>query len=221
MKKKILALAMALAVLASLTGCAENNKASEPVTEQTTTAPVTEQTTTAPVTEQTTPEATEPEKTDKFASLREKMSENDLCAVAYIGGCESVDDVESLVADSACAAQYPFITESADRKIVSADGGWDVYCIVPADENTTITVSGVSLDENAEIVETGVVYSGNNEVVVLYCNVSDILANALVTATSGDKSVSFRPHISLRDGSLETAESGVFDFTADLPSIAD
>lgn len=214
MKKKILALVIASALIASVTGC--NQKSETDASAQTTTEPA--QTTT----ENNLPEqTTEPEqKNDEYALLREKMSESDLCAVAYLGGCESQSEIRGVILNSDAISDYPFIADIPDERVVAADGGWDIYCIVPATDDTKITVNSAELDENAEISKTGELYSATGDAILLYCNVSDILSNTLVTVTSGSESLSFSPHISLRDGSVETAEN-VYDFSPVSPTVAE
>lgn len=215
MKKKILALILASALIASVAGC--NEKSGTDASTQTTTAP-SQTTTENSLPEQTT--APEQEK-NEYATVREKMSDSDLCAVAYLGGCESQSDIRGVILNSDAIVEYPFIADIPDERIVVADGGWDIYCIVPATDDTKITVNGVELDTDAQISTTGELYSATGDAILLYCNVSDILSNTLVTVTSGSESLSFSPHISLRDGSVETAENGVYDFSPVSPTVVE
>ena len=202
MKKIIMAITV-LAITASLCACSEKNNAADTAT-TTPSATTSEATTLADI-------VTEPAD-DKYSEVREKLSEDDLCAVAYLGGCKSADEVKQTVKNSSFAAEYAFVAEIPDERIVQAEAGWDVYCIIPKHSDAQVSVKGVALDENAELSETDELYSGAGEPILLYCNISDILPNALVTVSCHGKTVSFNPHLSARDGSLVTAENGVYNF---------
>ena len=106
----------------------------------------------------------------------------------------------------------------SEAEQVVAPGGWDIYCIVPADENADVAVNEYGwLTEGAELPEAGeLLYHGSGAApVYLIANESDIMPNTQVTVTAADgTAVIYQPFLSLRDGSLAVPEDGtVYDFT--------
>ena len=49
-------------------------------------------------------------------------------------------DLHALLEDNGYAARYPFLLDLPSKLAVST-GGWEIYCIVPADEDVSITVN--------------------------------------------------------------------------------
>ena len=138
---------------------------------------------------------------------------------AYLGsphGEESAD-LTALLEGADCLTAYPFLREIPAEQVV-APGGWDIYCIVPADENADVAVNEYGgLTEGAELPEAGeLLYHGSGAApVYLIANESDIMPNTQVTVTAADgTAVIYQPFLSLRDGSLAVPEDGtVYDFT--------
>ena len=138
---------------------------------------------------------------------------------AYLGstGGEESTDLTALLEGADCLTAYPFLREIPAEQVV-APGGWDIYCIVPADENADVAVNEYGwLNEGAELPEAGeLLYHGSGAApVYLIANESDIMPNTQVTVTAADgTAVIYQPFLSLRDGSLAVPEDGtVYDFT--------
>ena len=138
---------------------------------------------------------------------------------AYLGSTngETDTDLTALLEGADCLTAYPFLREIPAEQVV-APGGWDIYCIVPADENADVAVNEYGwLTEGAELPEAGeLLYHGNGAApVYLIANESDIMPNTQVTVTAADgTAVIYQPFLSLRDGSLAVPEDGtVYDFT--------
>ena len=126
-------------------------------------------------------------------------------------------DLTALLEGADCLTAYPFLREIPAEQVV-APGGWDIYCIVPADENADVAVNEYGwLTEGAELPEAGeLLYHGNGAApVYLIANESDIMPNTQVTVTAADgTAIIYQPFLSLRDGSLAVPEDGtVYDFT--------
>ena len=138
---------------------------------------------------------------------------------AYLGSTngETDTDLTTLLEGADCLTAYPFLREIPAEQVV-APGGWDIYCIVPADENADVAVNEYGwLTEGAELPEAGeLLYHGSGAApVYLIANESDIMPNTQVTVTAADgTAVIYQPFLSLRDGSLAVPEDGtVYDFT--------
>ena len=126
-------------------------------------------------------------------------------------------DLTALLEGADCLTAYPFLREIPAEQVV-APGGWDIDCIVPADENADVAVNEYGwLTEGAELPEAGeLLYHGSGAApVYLIANESDIMPNTQVTVTAADgTAVIYQPFLSLRDGSLAVPEDGtVYDFT--------
>jgi len=129
-----------------------------------------------------------------------------------IGGIGCIGYVEGPVGDgyddffweSGYMESYAFLPDIPTERYVETDGG-EIYLIVPADMNSTVTVTTQTMAEDgSELVQGEVIYSGGGEPVLLRCNESDIFPNTVVTITAPDgSSYSCSPFISRMDGHLE------------------
>ncbi len=92
-------------------------------------------------------------------------------------------------------------------------GGENVFILVPAEQDATVTITGAALTDAGTLEKTEeTYYNGTGLPVILRCNVSDIIPNVIVTVTGGaGETYSASPTISLRDGS--TYMEGAYDFT--------
>ena len=64
---------------------------------------------------------------------------------------EESADLTALLEGADCLTAYPFLREIPAEQVV-APGGWDIYCIVPADENADVAVNEYGwLNEGAEL----------------------------------------------------------------------
>lgn len=125
------------------------------------------------------------------------------CAVAYIGYANS-DDVNSVLEyakKSPAAGKNPFIADITEDRIIRAGGG-EIYCVIPANTDAKVTVNSLSYDKDGKAIIADKLYSAGGAPILLCCNVSDIMPNAAVSITNGDKTLRFDPFLSPRDGRL-------------------
>ena len=154
-----------------------------------------------------------------LADLRETLREaGAVLGVAYLGstnGSESIDLSDAL-SDTPYPEAYLFLRDISSDAIVTT-GGWDIYCLVPADADAKLTVNEFGwLTEGAELPEAGgtLYQSESGAPVCLIANVSDIMPDTQVTVTAADgTSVTYQPFLSLMDGSVAADDPLVYDFT--------
>lgn len=159
-----------------------------------------------------------------LAHLREQIeATGNEMGVAFLGtlsegGQEAYDE---LVAENLEA--YPFLG-TLDWEKAAVNSGMEVYCVVPRDPNSSVTVTEWILDESDGYQGHAgqVLYeSPTGEPVLVMGNESDILPNLKVTVAAPDgRSLSYSPCLSLCDGTLDRAAvEGIYDFTIyrDLP----
>ena len=138
---------------------------------------------------------------------------------AYLGSTngETDTDLTALLEGADCLIAYPFLREIPAEQVV-APGGWDIYCIVPADEDVSITVNEFgwpSWDAEGPVAGEVLWESGSGTPLCIAANVSDIMPDTQITVTAADgTAIIYQPFLSLRDGSLAVPEDGtVYDFT--------
>ena len=90
--------------------------------------------------------------------------------------------------------------------------GDELYFIFPKYEGSKIVIRAVTVDEDYNKVYGKTLYDGFGPV-FLHANISDLWANTEVTLTFKDYSVTFSPHISLMDGSVELPHDNILDLT--------
>ena len=161
-------MAAVLACLLLLTGCGGET---EPTTEAPTTLPAE---TTVPVetTETPTlpPETMEPEEPSLHNFRQSMTGTSAIFAVASFGWQEGEAPREALpkLCYWLCQDQ-PFLTQIPDGQIIGQAG--ELYCIVPADSDATVTVSlGAWYDDVQEYRYDKVIYTGGGAPILLYCN---------------------------------------------------
>lgn len=207
MKQTLCALLSALLLL-TLTACGGKRSAEDPSAQP-------------PVEQPDTPDTPAPSEAEQsLADLRKTIrAAGAVLGCAYLGSTNGNDalDLHALLEDNGYAARYPFLLDLPSKLAVST-GGWEIYCIVPADEDVSITVNEYGwLNEGAELPEAGeLLYHGSGAApVYLIANESDIMPNTQVTVTAADgTAIIYQPFLSLRDGSLAVPEDGtVYDFT--------
>lgn len=167
---------------------------------------------------QETPSAQEELETDSAAlsALRLEASElNCPCAVACLSF--ETDEASLSAVIDALRDRYPFLSDTycADA------GGEEVYLIVPTDPAAQTSLYCYALNASGEIVfdDTAFANAADGSIVLLRCNISDILPNTLVRITDSNGAMfEFSPYLSLEDGHIHI--DGVYDFTAypaDMP----
>ena len=206
--KRILCALLSALLLLTLTACGGKKPAEDPTAQP-------------PVEQPDTPDSPAPSEAEQsLADLRETIrAAGAVLGCAYLGATYGNDalDLHALLEDNGYAARYPFLLDLPSKLAVST-GGWDIYCIVPADENADVAVNEYGwLTEGAELPEAGeLLYHGSGAApVYLIANESDIMPNTQVTVTAADgTAVIYQPFLSLQDGSLAVPEDGtVYDFT--------
>ena len=209
--KRILCALLSALLLLTLTACGGKKPTEDPSVQP-------------PVEQPDTPDTPDPpapsEAEQSLADLRETIrAAGAVLGCAYLGATYGNDalDLHALLEDNGYAARYPFLLDLPSKLAVST-GGWEIYCIVPADENADVAVNEYGwLNEGAELPEAGeLLYHGSGAApVYLIANESDIMPNTQVTVTAADgTAIIYQPFLSLRDGSLAVPEDGtVYDFT--------
>ena len=144
-----------------------------------------------------------------LSALRQAAVEaNCPCAVAYLNFAFDAADFPAI--PDALAESCPFLAGA-----VCADaGGEEIYAIVPTDPAADAAVYRCGPDESGEMhsKEEPLELSHDGAVLLLRCNVSDIMPNVLVRVVNGSGAVfEFSPFLSLENGRLGT--TGVYDFT--------
>lgn len=199
--KKLLALVLATVMAVSLAACGGKDKSDKP---------------------KPTPKPT-PERTVIDTSmLKQAMSDNEAMAVAYLGWCEDeLDKVEDyLTAINMDYGDYSFMFEITEDYRIDAKGD-ELYCIVPKNDDDTVTVSEWIIDEynDWQGEEGNVLYHKKNDgnPILLKCNESEIVPNVLITITDAKGNVSrIVPYISQMNGALTTCldgENPFYDFS--------
>ena len=191
--KKAMALLIAAAMICALASCGSG-------TDQT----------------QHQPEAEAETKDDALRSLCKTIADSGCqMGVAFLGTMDEGDtDVLQWLKDSGSVERFPFLADIAAEAVVTQPGN-EVYCIVPADKEDTVTVRIYDPLSSATPVGQVLYESTEGTPVCLRGNASEIMPNLEVTVSGENGEAVYQPFISLKDGtvSTETAEGNVYDFT--------
>jgi len=213
--KKITAIIVALAMVLALTACGGGG----------TDAPQNSDTPRA------TPQATaDPDNGGEafdgndWVMLQQAMIDTtDMAAVAYLGWFEDYYDlydysqIEEYIAGTFVAEDHPFIANIDADHFVPHIGG-QLFCIVPADENATITIYDYIFDYEDYTADYGdaLYQSTDGKPVLVMCNESEVVPNIIVEIVdSNGNELSYIPWLSGMDGTLEVPYDAptVLDFT--------
>ena len=206
--KRILCALLSALLLLTLTACGGKKPAEDPSAQP-------------PVEQPDTPDSPAPSEAEQsLADLRETIrAAGAVLGCAYLGATYGNDalDLHALLEDNGYAARYPFLLDLPSKLAVST-GGWEIYCIVPADEDVSITVNEFgwpSWDAEGPVAGEVLWESGSGTPLCIAANVSDIMPDTQITVTAADgTAIIYQPFLSLRDGSLAVPEDGtVYDFT--------
>ncbi|MBE6901210.1 MAG: hypothetical protein E7478_01920 [Ruminococcaceae bacterium] len=175
---------------------------------------------TADIAETAEPEL--PEIWNPTIDQRQELKENGyLCAVAYIGAVEPTMTSEQCIDifySSRYSDDFPTITAIPKENCIDDSSGYELYLVIPTDENATVSINEWMLTEENEYTgETGKVYyrSEAGAPVLIRCNVSDIMPNVSVNIVDNSgNSVQWLPSLSLKDGSV--SRYGVEDKVCDV-----
>ena len=206
--KRILCALLSALLLLTLTACGGKKPAEDPSAQP-------------PVEQPDTPDTPAPSEAEQsLADLRKTIrAAGAVLGCAYLGSTNGNDalDLHALLEDNGYAARYPFLLDLPSKLAVST-GGWEIYCIVPADEDVSITVNEFgwpSWDAEGPVAGEVLWESGSGTPLCIAANVSDIMPDTQITVTAADgTAIIYQPFLSLRDGSLAVPEDGtVYDFT--------
>lgn len=209
--KRILCALLSALLLLTLTACGGKKPAEDPTAQP-------------PVEQPDTPDTPDPpapsEAEQSLADLRETIrAAGAVLGCAYLGSTngETDTDLTALLEGADCLTAYPFLLDLPSKLAVST-GGWEIYCIVPADEDVSITVNEFgwpSWDAEGPVAGEVLWESGSGTPLCIAANVSDIMPDTQITVTAADgTAIIYQPFLSLRDGSLAVPEDGtVYDFT--------
>lgn len=233
MKKRTLSLLMVAAML-SATACTaskpeDGSSEAQSTTSQQETSNTTTSTSASSDTSKTTSAtaseapADDPDVWNPDIALRQELQEDGyMCAVAFVGSVEPETTGEQCVElfyNSKYSAEYPTITDIPETNCIDNCSGYELYLVIPADENATVAVNEWLLTEENEFMgESGQVYyrSETGAPVLIKCNVSDIMPNVVVNIVDNDgNSMQWLPGLSLKDGSVSLygAEGKIYDLT--------
>lgn len=144
------------------------------------------------------------------------LEQNFACAVVFLGGGSSIGEI----LENADLSQCGYVKEIPESRYVSApDGGYELYCIVPAYGATLAVNEWVCNEGNGFVGENGQVLYRSDEAdpILLFCNVSDIIPSTevVITTRQGDV-LDWNPCLSLQDGTVNPPWNlcgGVWDLT--------
>jgi len=162
------------------------------------------------------PEAETETEDDTLKSLRKTIADSGCqMGVAFLGTMDEGDtDVLRWLKDSGAVEQFPFLADIAAEAVVTQPGN-EMYCIVPAGKDDTVTVR--TYDPLSSVTPVGQVLYESTEgtPVCLRGNASEIMPNLEVAVSGENGKAVYQPFISLKDGtvSTETTEGSVYDFT--------
>lgn len=152
-----------------------------------------------------------------LAALQAEIADSGaLFGVAYLGYAElpGWEDVCIYVEANGYSDAFPFLLGVMEDHAVLQEGG-EVYAVVPAGREVSLTVSEFLMDEDDYIPNRGkdLLTVTDGKPLLLRGNVSEIVPNLLITAEKkGSETVEYSPCISGMDGSL-VVDKGVYDFT--------
>lgn len=200
--KKLAAIMVALAMIMALTACGGGG----------TDAPANSTDKPSPETTVTPDNGGEAFDGNDWVMLQQAMIDTtDMAAVAYLGWFEDYYDlydyaqIEQYIADTGVAEDHPFIAKIDADHFVPHIGG-ELFCIVPADENATITIYDYIFDEEDYTAAFGdVLYQSDDGMpVIVMGNESEYVPNFIVEITdSYGNELSYIPWLSGYDGKLE------------------
>ena len=145
------------------------------------------------------------------SSIAEK---NCMLGVGFFGYVDSESSeaaVRAFAANSTLAQSYSFL---AGCTPVLTQGA-ELYAFVPANQSIAITVCPAEVSAAGNYIDrkNAPIYTGKpGEAVVLRCNLSEVCANVLITATNGKNTLEYHPMLSMKDGHVATVP-GCHDFT--------
>lgn len=201
-------------VFVSLFGCMDSVPPNGTDTEKNTEATVPQDT----LDENISAETTVPPKTEQYADpylavFRDVIGENDFCAVSCLGYLDgSYYEIMSHIEDLGMLEEFPFL-EIPKENYLPLEGG-ELYAVIPADADATVTVYTGVMDETDFTVkaERKLAEFIGGAPVLLKCNVSEIMPNVVLEITENGRKYTYSPSLSGENGKLVETE-GVYDFS--------
>lgn len=151
--------------------------------------------------------------------LRTEMRMNGYSlAVGYLGHYRSgYKDLESYLFSSGILDEFPFLENFPQSRFVDCAGD-ELYLIVPLEEDANLFVNNWYIDESNDYLGgtnpyEEAIYSndGDGEPLLLSCNVSETMPNAVVCVIQHMNCIEYTPMLSLMDGSLCLDDDDIMD----------
>lgn len=156
------------------------------------------------------------------------IEKNAMGAILFLGYMEEEPLSEAYftnLEEQGYLSAYPFLSDITKEKVFKTEGN-EIYCIVPADLETSVSVNEWILEESNDFAGTkgDLLYRSNTgEPFIICCNVSDILSNISISMmdSTGRAFSDYNPCISLKDGSvvlpMEESNPLLLDFSLFQP----
>ena len=207
LRKPLLLCLLTLLCLGSLTACGEAPASAEETPTQTENV-------------QDPEPSQSQEEAPSLTQLRADLQAGDyFCGIAFLGTLPEGDPARlpQLLQEKGYAEAYPFLADLPQAQIVTHEGS-QVYCLVPRDQETSLTVQAYRSDaENGYQGEVGdTLYTDTQgQPVILIGNVSDVIPNLQVTLVGADGTeLVYHPALGLCDNTIALpATPKVYDFS--------
>ena len=154
---------------------------------------------------------------EKLAAFRKEIPDSSAqIAAAYLGYVEltGYEDLTVYLEANGFYDIYPFLSELTEEQFVQQEGG-ELYVIVPASKEISLTVYDCFVDETDYVMARGneLLKLEAGQPVILQGNVSEVEPNLWVAAETDVKEpLEYVPCLSMMGGQLERL-SGVYDFS--------
>ncbi|MEG1782262.1 MAG: hypothetical protein RR253_03325 [Oscillospiraceae bacterium] len=143
------------------------------------------------------------EKLNEFYTI-ENDSPTDIAAIVFLGragdGLERAKKTLGETIFKDIEGNWP-----KDVAEIATENGDELYLLLPKYEGTKIVINAVVMDDKGELAIKEELIN-TDKPILLTCNVSDIIPSAQMTVTYGEKTAVIMPGLSLKDGSVLSAE---------------
>ena len=153
---------------------------------------------------------------EKVKELKQTIiAENQLCGVAYLGYMDgSFEDITEYLQEQEYYSELSFLKDISLDRFASNDGG-ELYCIIPASSDVSITVRDLSLDNETSSLMAGaqLISISDGSPILIKGNISETVPNLLIESVSDEETVIFSTFLSLENGKMANADNRFFDFS--------
>ncbi len=160
--------------------------------------------------------STPKEENTYLKNIREQVQGADkLLGVAYLGDVEGdFQTIGEYLDSQEYIKVYPFIKEIKESHFIENEGA-ELYCVLPADNNVSVTIYETVLNQETAQPEQGeqLFLKKDGKPILLRGNISDIVPNLMIVAKKDDSEVSFSPSLSLKNGMMDNSRQEIFEFT--------